>query len=77
MSLQDKELIQAFYKAIELNSTWTQESLGALEEMYGYLGPSPLQMDGSLWGVWLIVGGKYQDISDSWDSRYCETDVES
>lgn len=42
MILQDKELIQAFYKAVELKSTWTQESLETLEEIYGYLGPSPL-----------------------------------
>lgn len=42
MILQDKELIQAFYKAAELNLTPTQESLETLEEIYGYLGPSPL-----------------------------------
>lgn len=42
MILQDKELIQVFYKAVELNSTSTQESLETLEEIYGYLGPSPL-----------------------------------
>lgn len=51
MILQDEELIQAFYTAIELNSTWTQESLETLEEIYGCLGPSPLQMDGNLCGV--------------------------
>lgn len=53
MILQDKELIQAFYKAVELNSTWTQELLETLEEIYGCLGPSPCQTDGSLWGVYV------------------------